>query len=178
MTQDLASYDHFPLSVASCAFSFSRSLTLQARQHVFASSPCANLETLLSEIPSPGSGSWSLTWRQWVGSCWTKPTQCNFLNGGDFLGVWTGKNVRVNYAIRSSGPVTPSPPAVTGMASEVPYCQPVGLLGINTRSSPAAFFRRPSPSFSPLQRPRSALGFDELHLPCSPCPHREIRRGK
>src|SRR5271170_4515283 len=113
MTQDLASYDHFPLSVASCAFSFSRSLTLQARQHVFASSPCANLETLLSEIPSPGSGSWSLTWRQWVGSCWTEPTQCNFLNGGDFLGVWSGKSPLQIQWIGTTCPFVQHFPATT-----------------------------------------------------------------
>src|SRR5271170_8030233 len=87
MTQDLASYDHFPLSVASCAFSFSRSLALQARQHVFASSPCANLETLLSETPSPGSGSWSLTWRQWVAAVGLNRLNATFLNGGDFWGL-------------------------------------------------------------------------------------------
>ena len=44
-----------------------------------------------------------------------------FERRGFFGGLERVKNVRVNYAIRSSGPVTPSPPAVTGMASEVPY---------------------------------------------------------
>jgi hypothetical protein len=50
------------------------------------------------------------------------------------------KNVPVNYAFRFSGPVTASPPAVSGMASDpTSSASPVPSPGIKTHSSPAAF---------------------------------------
>jgi hypothetical protein len=59
------------------------------------------------------------------------------------------KYVPVNYAIRSSGPVTPSPPAALGMASEPAFiCQADALAGISARSSPP-LFQRPSLSLFP-----------------------------
>jgi hypothetical protein len=81
----------------------------------------------------------------------------------------------VNYAIRFSDSLT----ACRGWygAGVVQFASPGALLGINARSSPAAFPSSSLIPFSPFNfpiRPHRALGFDELHLPLQPVsPQRE-----
>jgi hypothetical protein len=56
----------------------------------------------------------------------------------------------VDYPLRFSGPVTPSPPAASGMVEPDLICQPDPTPGIKTHSSPAAFPTTLSLHFVPL----------------------------
>jgi hypothetical protein len=91
----------------------------------------------------------------------------------------------VDYPLRFSGPVTPSPPAASGVEPDL-ICQPSTSPGIKTHSSPAAFPITPSLPFFPLlftflHRPtRSCLRLHRAPLtPCGPpSPTEPIRRGQ
>jgi hypothetical protein len=87
------------------------------------------------------------------------------------------KSVPVNYAIRFSGPVTPSPPAVAGVVPEsfnMPArCSARYKCSLVPRRFPSSSLL-PFPPFNFPIRPHRALGFDELHLPLQPVsPQRE-----